>query len=228
MDTPVKYVGLRDAIALLKEQGIKVVRHRYKKMSVRDYLVQVVDDPLQNGLLRLHDDHPFFREAPAGAKHHHWWKGGLDEHCVEMIGVGLDLMDLYLGDVTVTKDDLITAVFLHDFSKVWLYRPITFEERERKPDKFKPQQVFTYTEGATDILDAEHLTVVTLARYGIPVTPQQWSAVVFAEGGFSKAHFGFAGQRTHTGGRVNHDNPLAAFISMLDLYSAMLLGQELR
>ena len=228
MDNPIKYVGLRAAIDELASVGIKVVRHRYKKWTMKDYLVQIEDDALRTGLWRLYNDHPFFIEAPAGARHHHWWDGGLDGHCAEMIGLGLDLMELYTDDMPFTKDDVITAVFLHDFSKVFMYRAITPEDREKHPDRFKPRQMFTYQEGATNILDAENLTAVVLMRYGIPVTDKQWSAVVFAEGGFSTARFGFGGQPTLTNSRVNHDNPLAAFVSILDLYSAMLLGRELR
>jgi hypothetical protein len=230
METPLKYVGLREAMDLLKEQGVKVTRQRYKKITIATYLAMIERDDLRIGLGRLYLDHPFLQEAPAGARHHHWWKGGLEDHCMEMLGIGLDLMELYAGDLEAgfTKDDLITAVFLHDFSKVFIYRYISAEEREKAPNKFKAKQVFTYREGATSILDAENLTAQKLMQYGVPVTPKQWSAVVFAEGGFSKAHFGFAGQTTLTGGRVNHENPLAAFLSILDLYSAMILGQELR
>jgi len=228
MKTPESYVGLREAIELLKTQGIKVVRHRYRNVPILDYLDQIQDPVLRTGLRALYEAHPFFSEAPAGARHHHWWAGGLENHCTEMIGLGLDLMDLYSGDVSFSKDDLITTVFLHDFSKVWIYRYITPEEREKKPKTFNPKQVFTYRAGATDILDAEGLTATTLMRFGIPITDRQWSAVLFAEGGFSSARFGFAGQPTHTGTRVTHENALAAFVAMLDSYSSQLLGQELR
>lgn len=229
-----KYVGkvdvnhydLMTVRPFLKTQNARLTRKRYATTSIADYLSQIQPTQLAEQYINFYKAHPFYDEVCAGAKHHHWWKGGLADHVREMIGVGMDLMDLYPGDFTFTKTDVIIVCFLHDFDKIWLYRYLTAEDRAKTPSKFKEQQVFTYTVGVTDILDGYSLKLLELSRHGIVPTDQQWSAVLFHEGGYASANFDFNGA-TKTGNTVSHCNLLAPFIHILDMYSAMLLGRSI-
>jgi hypothetical protein len=206
-----------------------LIRQRYTKDSVRTLLEKnIADEKLREQYLAFYDAHPFFQECPAGALHHHTSVGGLETHCREMIGIGLDLLDLYPGDFQnkVTKEDVVIAVFLHDFAKIWSYRYITGDDRA-SGKRFKDGQEFTYTENEPfAIIDSETKTLLELARFGIIPTDSQASALLFCEGGFAKAHFAFGGP-SPTSKTVNKRCALTALMLILDQYSSQLLGKSL-
>jgi hypothetical protein len=224
--TDVQHYDLLTVRPFLKTLNARLTRKRYSETPLRDYLAQIQPTSLAEQYLKFYDAHPFHKEVCAGAKHHHWWAGGLESHLTEMLGIGMDVMDLYPGDFTFTKSDLIISVFLHDFSKIWAYRYITPEDREKNPKKFKDKQVFTYTEGQFNILNDEARILLELGRAGIVPTDSQWSAVLFAEGGFSQAMYDFGGRST-TGNTVFSSNHLATMVSLLDQWSAAILGRSL-
>lgn len=223
----VKHYDLMTVRPLLKTLDARLTRKRYAKTSIEEYLGMIQPTSLAEQYLNFYKAHPFYKEVCAGAKHHHWWRGGLEEHVSEMIGMGVDLMDLYTGDFTTfTRSDLIIVCFLHDFDKIWIYRYLTDEDRAKTPYKFHPSQVFTYNPGVNDILDGYSLKLLELARHDIAPTNQQWSAVLFHEGGYSDANFCFKGT-TRTGDTISHSNLLAPFVHCLDVYSAMMLGRSI-
>jgi hypothetical protein len=224
-----KKVHLKQAKALLEEQDTRLVKYRNSMLEVpfEDILYMIQDAKLAQKYVEFYRAHSAFAEVPAGARHHHWWKGGLEEHCKEMIGLGFDLMELYPGDLTTfTKDDVIITVFLHDFAKIWAYIPVTDAERERAPERYLPGQQFRYIKDHFRKLTDEHKTILELCNNGIPVTEKQWSAVIFCEGGYADANFSFAGT-SFTSQHVLSQNPLAVFMHMLDLYSSQILGKSL-
>jgi hypothetical protein len=170
-------------------------------------------------------DHPDFLTVCAGAKHHHWWYGGLAEHVLEMIQFMLkQLRDFPVAYEGITTSDCIIAAFLHDFDKTWAYVGLTYEQHES--GKFKQKQLFTYADNSKGILDGLSKTLLELARAGIVPTDQQWSAVLFAHGGYSDANFGYTG-RTKVGDTVNGFNKLAVLLNMADMYSSQILGKSI-
>lgn len=223
----VQHFDLLTVRPYLKTQNARLTRKRYAETSIREYLSQIHPGELAEKYLEFYDAHPFYKEVCAGAKHHHWWKGGLEDHVREMIGIGMDLMDLYPGDMTFTKSDLIITSFLHDFDKIWIYRYLSQEERALNPKKHKEKQVFTYVEGVNNILDGYSLKLLELAKFGIVPTNEQWSAVLFHEGGYAAANFDYRGPTKTPGDTVMHCNHLAPFLHCLDMYSAMLLGRTI-
>lgn len=228
-ETPTQQASSEETQPVERGKVIPIRRQRYNPKSMLTYLNEeiVSDAYLHDKYLNFYRQHLFFEEVSAGAKHHHWWKGGLKDHCEEMCGFLLDLHTLYKGDFPqVSREDLVIGVYLHDFAKIWSYRYITQEEREKNPKKFHEKQVFTYQEGATDILDPETLTLLELAKFFIVPTTMQASALRFAEGGFSSAHFGFS-RPTGTSNTVYKRNALAVLISMADSYSSQVLGKSL-
>lgn len=222
----VKKYHIRELLPMLKQQDSRLIRKRYLDPDMTGYLLQIEPTELQQKYIELYNSFPVFKTTCAGAKHHHWWEGGLEQHCCEMLGMGFDIMELYPGDIKFTKTDVIVSVFLHDFAKIWLYRKITDADRQKNDARYTPGQVFTYNSNVYDKLSAEDKTAVELMKRGIPVTEEQWSAVVFAEGGFSKGHYDMNGQ-TQTSQTIYKRNPLAAFVSILDLYSAQIIGGSL-
>lgn len=209
----------------LTQPGFKVVRQRFAKTKMIDYLRSLNDSEWREKYSRLHDEHRYFDQVCAGAKHHHWWIGGLQDHCCEMIGVALDMFDLYQGDLKgkITRDDIIIAIYLHDFAKIWTYELITDEDRDKNPKKYLAQQLFRSTTGSFNIVDEESKTLLELGRYGIQPTEQQWSAVLFAEGGWADAVWGPNGQ-TRVAGTIMAHNPLAVMVHIADMYSSQILG----
>jgi len=210
---------------MVGDSEVRLRRQRYSKTRMYAYLSSLNDPILRASYMDFYKDHVYFNRVCAGAKHHHWWIGGLDEHCSEMIGVAFDLFDLYPGDLKnkITKDDIVIAVFLHDFAKIWTYELLTDEDREKAPKKYLEQQLFRPFTGAFNIVDEESKTLLELGRYGIVPTDLQWSAVLFAEGGYADANFTFNGA-SRTGATVMNNNPLAVIVHIADMYSSQILG----
>lgn len=218
-------VSITQALDVLEANGYRLTRARFADKSIGDYLSEIQPPELAVKYMKFHADHSYFDTVCAGAKHHHWWRGGMAEHVREMIGVGLDLYQLYKGDLAgrMTPSDIIIACYLHDFAKVWTYEEITDEDRERAPKKYLEQQLFKPYNGAFDIVDEESKTLLELSRAGITPSEIQWSAVLFAEGGYADRNFTINGL-SRTADTVMSRNPLAVLTHIADMYSSQILG----
>ncbi len=216
-------ISLSDALRNKRE---RIIRRRYAKTTVREYLTELQDTECREKYLYFYDEHPYFVRVCAGAKHHHHWVGGLHQHVCEMIGIMLDIKDLYRGDLenSITKDDCIIAAFLHDFAKIWQYEMITDEDRERDyTHKYKEEQTFKITNDAFNIVTPDSKLLLELSRYNITPTEKQWSAVLFHEAAFSPSGWAYGGP-SRTMSTVNKRNPLAVLINMADMYSSQVIG----
>lgn len=191
----------------------------------------IVDVDLARRYTELLTKHYKFYSVCAGARHHHWWLGGLHDHIMEMLGFMADQLksfpDAYPG---VTIEDAIIVAVLHDFDKIWAYEPITAEEKIKRDEpgatQFKALQEFKSTSGHFRILDGFSKTLLEIARFGIIPTDNQWSAVLFSHGGYSDANVSYGGL-SRTGGTVMHYNPLAVLLHSADMFSAQLLGKSI-
>lgn len=212
-------------IQQLRESGTRLIRERYSKKHMIDYLKGLSDPVLRDKYVAFHNEHLDFDHVCAGARHHHWWIGGLEDHVIEMIGVCFDLLDLYRGDFNgkITKDDCVIACYLHDFAKIWTYELISDEDREKNPKKYSEQQLFKPVNGAFNLVDEESKTLLELSKYAIVPTEAQWSSVLFAEGGYADRNFTFGGI-SRTADTVMSNNPLAVITHIADMYSSQLLG----
>lgn len=181
---------------------------------------------LRQRYLLFLNDNPFFNECPAGKRHHHYWKGGLVLHTLEIMGILFDLLSLYDNDLSsVTREDLVICAFIHDFSKVWRYQPLTAEQRSS--GKFPPEQEYEYTDNSAFYMVDEHTkTILELGKWGIQLTEAQASALLFHEGGWSDANFGFGGPNPMSSA-VFHANPLATLMHIADMFSSQLLSRDL-
>lgn len=223
----VQHYDLMTIRPYLKTMNARLTRKRYAETTMKEYLQQIQPTELAEQYLEFYNAHPLYKDVCAGAKHHHWWKGGLEQHVCEMIGVGMDMMDLYPGDMIFTKSDLIIACFLHDFNKIWIYRELTQEEKVNNPKKYHEKQVFGYQPaGRSEIIDGYSMILLELAKAGIVPSDIQWSAVLFHESAFSPAGWSYAGP-SRTMDTVNTRNQLAVLVNMVDTYSAHFLGRSL-
>lgn len=209
-------------------EDLRISRARFSKQSIVDYLAAIQPKELAAQYIIFHREHAYYDQVCAGAKHHHWWIGGMADHVREMIGVSLDMLDLYYGDLQgrVTESDIIIACYLHDFAKIWTYEFLTDDDREADPKRYKENQLFRPLNGAFDIVDEESKTLLELARSGIVPSEKQWSAVLFAEGGYADRNFTINGL-SRTGDTVMARNPLAVIVHMADMYSSQILGRSI-
>lgn len=223
----VQHFDLMTIRPFLKTIDARLTRRRYSETSIQEYLAMIQPIELAEKYLEFYDNHPSYKTVCAGAKHHHWWIGGLEQHVREMIGIGMDLMDLYPGDMTFTKTDLIIACFLHDFNKIWIYRELTADDREKHPKKYHEKQVFGYqNSGREEIMDGYSMILLELAKAGIVPSDIQWSAVLFHESAFSPAGWGYGGPSKQMD-TVNTRNMLAVMVNLVDMYSSHLCGRSL-
>lgn len=218
-------VSLVEGMEILKNLGFRLERVRFSNDTVLDHLNRIDPPELAAKYVDFHEKHSYYDTVCAGAKHHHWWRSGMADHVREMIGVSLDLYRMYRGDLQgrITESDIIIACYLHDFAKIWTYEEITDEDRERAPKKYLEQQLFKPINGAFNIVDEESKTLLELSRFGITPSEAQWSAVLFAEGGYADANFTINGL-SRTADTVMSHNPLAVLTHIADMYSSQILG----
>jgi hypothetical protein len=222
-DSNIVRIDIRAAMAYMEEQGARMVRYRYSKTNTCDWLSEISPQTEAEKWLAFHLAHPEFQHAPASVRLHHKWSGGLSDHVRQMIGICLDIKQLYAGDWgAVSISDIIIGCYIHDFAKIWKYEKLTAEELAQLKDNEKGQE-FRYKDGAFRYVTEEVKLIQELAKHGIQLTELQAGSLLFAEGGYSDAHFGFAG-RTETSTTGHTTNPLAVLISIADLYSACILG----
>jgi len=187
---------------------------RKKTLTTLEYLESMDEDnPCKLGLIQLYFQWKRrFEEMPAGAKNHHSQVGGLDIHTAQVINIALDMVEIRKPNVAseVSRDDIIIAGFLHDFSKVVMYRRLLPEEVERNNGReFK-------FDSSLGMLDAETWTLQKCLEYRIPLTVEHVNALHYAEGGFAT----WVKQRNQP-----KWSKLGVIISCADVYSAMILGK---
>src|SRR5271165_791912 len=73
----VRHFSLMEVRPFLKSINARLTRKRYAETTMRDYLSAIEPAGLAEKYLEFYDKLPFHKEVCAGAKHHHWWKGGL-------------------------------------------------------------------------------------------------------------------------------------------------------
>lgn len=91
---------------------------------LREILLSVSEPHLRAVLECFLIDEPLmknFTDAPAGIKTHHAYQGGLLEHVVTMLEMGLRIASLY---PTLDADLLLAGIFLHDIGKT---RELSYE-----------------------------------------------------------------------------------------------------
>lgn len=186
-----------------------------KRLSILDYLNSLEDNnECKKGLIRLYRDYRNrFDVMCAGARIHHSQVGGLVAHTLQVIEIALNLFELRKNLLAseVSRDDIIIAAFLHDFSKVKMYRRLYDPQEIQRNDG----REFKYDNNLKE-LDAETWTLQKCLEYRIPLSVAQVNAIHYAEGGFA------------TWVKQRHQpewTKLGVLISCADIYSAKIYNK---
>jgi 3'-5' exoribonuclease len=97
----------------------KNIDELYKRF--KEIISQVKDKFLVKLMDKFLSDNDFvekFKKTPAAVEIHHAYSGGLLEHTVNLLNLGLKISDYYQ---TINTDLLITGIFLHDIGKIKEY-----------------------------------------------------------------------------------------------------------
>lgn len=144
-------------------------------------LNEISDFELKQKLLKIYEEvKEEFVSKPASVKRHHNKKGDMGRHILEVMRVALAVYDVNPQWYKCRRDDVITAVFVHDFDK--LYRYIPSEEWRQQPKygsqmfQFDPDKI--RMNGTAEV-------VLFCARYGLFLSPLILNAITFHHGGWS-------------------------------------------
>ncbi len=87
-------------------------------------LEQISDIELKKKLLNIYEKvKEEFTTKPASVKYHHDKKGDMGRHVMEVAIVAVTTYDANPKWYKCTRDDVITAAFIHDFDKLYRYVP---------------------------------------------------------------------------------------------------------
>jgi len=193
-------------ISLSSAKGLQ----KKKQFTVYDYLNMLTTQ--KEKWLELYNFwRTEFETKPAGQKQHHYYSGGLEVHTAQVINLALTFKDLRKDLLCfVSDDDCIIGGFIHDLSKVKMYRYLLEEEK-----KAFDGQEFKY-DNQLGVLDPEVWTIHQLMKFNIALTENQLNALMYAEGGFST----WTKQKNQP--KWSH---LGVLISCADVYSAMIINK---
>jgi HD superfamily phosphohydrolase YqeK len=118
-----------------------------------------------------------FMTKPAAIKYHHAWEGGLYQHVKEVMNIALEIFEARPKAYECSRDDVITASFVHDFNKVDRY----IEAPEWK--KIKYQQLFD--KKPMIWLNESARTTRLCLEYGIELNDTVLNAICLHHGGYS-------------------------------------------
>jgi len=193
------------------ENSIKL-RSFQKKTEHYLWDIDEAEFPSRCNLLNLYEEwKSLFEFMPGGASRHHKDPGGLSKHTAEVIQLALDMKWIrssYFSEVT--DSDIIVAGFLHDFSKIKMYRQLTPDEKasDSKGRSFK-------FDNKLGDLNPETWTIHQCMKHGVVLSTSIINALFYAEGGFS----------TWVRGHLQPEwTKLSVLISCADNYSAQVMG----
>lgn len=114
-------------------------------MTDKDWLISKLD-LMKSGALsatcRWMLADPKFFIAPAAAKKHQAWTGGLALHTREVLDIALSMASADCVKEVVNLDVLIAGTLWHDYGKIWDYKR---NEEVQQRDQKEPPQEWVYT-----------------------------------------------------------------------------------
>lgn len=149
-----------------------------------------------------------FMVVPGSRNHHHAYKGGLADHCGQVMQLALDLSFLcrLQGGVSFSNGRIIEAAFVHDLDRVVFWQKIA---SDASPNEWRwVESRFTTCELAV---------VQLLSQHHIPLDEELLNVI-------HTTHLGFSDLL-----RARHDKEacqLAYLIGAADLVSSRLMGWQ--
>jgi len=181
--------------------------------EILELLQEVQDEKLKKTLLFIFGDiKEELMSKPAGIKKHHTSVGGLYNHIKEVMNIALSLFDSEWANYNCSRDDVITASFVHDFNKLDIY----VEAPEWK--KIKYGQKFDIKKDLIRVNESAK-TVSICSEYGLIMNDIVLNAITFHHGAWSvdaSSPYGYIETKDFT--------PLAILLHSADLISSQILG----
>ncbi len=163
------------------------------------FTVFVAPDPrCGNFLWLISHNQRLFQETPGSTNNHQAWPGGFYDHMEDGANIALVLYPVLNAcrPLPFSLASAIIGYFCHDLEKPWKY--------ERGPDG-----QLHHRPGVDTKEECQRFRLAKLAEYGITLTSEEENAVRYAEG-----------ELGDYSGRRRTMNELAAFVHMVDVWSA--------
>ena len=131
-------------------------------------LIDLIDEPRRSKVLEMFADlWDRFSMAPASAKFHGSFKGGLLGHTMHVVKASRSLWAMYQAEkpLEATLESLTFCALVHDIGKIG-----------------------TMTENLYVRIDHELLTLFWLSHYGIRVSADEMAAIYYHAGPYVDAH----------------------------------------
>lgn len=176
----------------------KQEKHPYFKI---EELLDFIDEPIRSGCLRLlEENRELFEHTRGSTNNHQAWEGGYIDHITDAMNIGFHLYDHLLSfrELPFRKSDVLLVVFAHDLEKPWKYE-------KTKDGTYRHKKIFA------DKKNQHAFRIEKLAEYGIRLTKEQESGVLYIEG-----------ENQDYTNKERVMSPLAAFCHMCDIASARL------
>jgi 23S rRNA maturation-related 3'-5' exoribonuclease YhaM len=178
-----------------------------------DCLKEISDEKLRTKVINIYNDLlPELQSKPASTKYHHDDEGGLLRHITEVMNVCLFLYDSCPNVYRCTRDQVITAAFVHDFNKIDQYVPA--------PEWKKVKYQMNFEKVKRPYVNETARTVCVCAEYGLFLDDVVMNAVTFHHGGWST-------DSSSPNGYVQSSDitALAALLHAADLVSSFAYGR---
>lgn len=177
---------------------------------IPDLIDLVEDEPLRDKFKALALEFaPKMKELPASTRFHHWWKGGLLEHVVEVMNYSAMIIQ---GMSTLQEglpglDKALILAFVHDLDKVGRYVPNTrrWPKGPFRADEDRP------------ICESSGLIFRMVQPFGIDLDEDMLHAITFHHGGWAE-YF-----KTYPYARMS---PTATVLHTADLLSGNIRGMR--
>lgn len=155
--------------------------------EIKKILSEVEDSELRRKLLKIYNlVENEFESKPASVKHHHTEAGGLGRHIKETMNNVLNLIKIFPTELT--KDEMVTVAFVHDFDKLDRYVAATGWKAKYNKFDYNNNLVF---------LGDTAKTISTCYKFGLKLNEGQINAIALHHGGWSSDCTGTG--RAHVG-----------------------------
>lgn len=150
-----------------------------------------------------------FKSKPSSVKFHHIEVGGMGRHVKEVMNIAVVTYDVNPEWYGCTRDDVIVAAFVHDFSKLGRYKALASSDWRRQ-QKYGGQE-FEYDKSKVYLSETADV-VLLCARAGLILPPVVVNAVTFHHGFSSES----ARDNFHS---MEQMTPLSVLLHFADMLS---------
>ncbi len=140
-------------------------------------LLEEIDDPRRETLLKIYDDHKdLFHYAAGSSNNHQAWEGGYGDHIAECLRINDITYDALqsLRPLNFSKASAAIALFFHDIEKPFRYGPS--EDMRCKPWQEKFDTPASWEKAKWDILAQFN------SHYGLTFSAEEENSIKYTHG----------------------------------------------